>query len=147
MPKGVVVAKFEADSADDSDIDVLFVALAKWERHSVGHSLGHLHLTGDRLWFVPHARSILAQGFDIPVNAIHSVDRSDNWFWRGAINIHLFNPLKLDVPFRLNPDDVMPGFEKHSLESQTLRLFLGFARNNFLSTAAQIGLPMNVKRP
>jgi hypothetical protein len=124
----------------------LYLELAKWERHAVGHSLGYLNLSRDRLWFVPHARSILLRGFDLSLAAIGSVERSDNWLWRGAVNIRLKKPVRLDVEFRLDPDALVPGMEQRVFHSDTLRLFLGFSRKKFLKTAGEIGLPMKDAR-
>lgn len=126
--------------------EVIFTALAKWERHAVGHSLGHLNLSHDRLWFVPHKTiSILAQGFDLPVASIRSVERSDNWLWRGAINIHLREPLRLDIEFRLKPDDLVPGVEQRTFTADKLRLFLGFSREKFFREAMRVGLAVENK--
>jgi hypothetical protein len=120
--------------------DTLFAELAKWERHPVGHSLGYLNLSPDRLWFVPHARSILARGFDIPLEVVASVERSDNWLWRGAVNIRLGESLRLEVEFLVEPDELVPGMEKRVFCSDTLRLFLGFSRKKFLSMARELGM-------
>jgi hypothetical protein len=120
--------------------EAMFTELAKWERHSLGHSPGYLNLSSDRLWFVPHAISILSKGFDIPLSSVAKVERSDNWLWRGAVNIYLHSELRLDMEFRVDPETLVSGMEQPVFWSDRLRLFLGFKRKQFFKSAQGIGL-------
>ena len=118
--------------------DTIYSELAKWERHSVGHSPGYLNLSRDRLRFVPHARSILSRGFDIPLGSIVRVERSDNWLWRGAVNIHMKQPLTMEIDFRVDPETLVSGLEEYVFCSDKLRLFLGSKRKQFLKSVQEL---------
>jgi len=120
--------------------NAIYSELAKWERHRLGHSLGYLNLSRDHLWFVPHKRSILEKGFDVPLSSITQVERSDNWLWRGAVNIYLSQELKIEFKFRVDTEALSPGMEKSVFSSDKLRLFLGSARKQFLRLVQEIGL-------
>ena len=85
--------------------------------------------------------SILSQGFDLSLADVMRVEESDNWLWRGAVNIVLKQPLRQDVSFRLDPDALVDGMEEHVFDSTTLRLFLGFHRKRFLRLAEECGIP------
>ena len=119
---------------------VLYSELAKWERHRLGHSLGVLNLSHERLWFDPHRNSILEKGFDIPLSLIHQIERSDNWLWRGAVNIPLSAELRIQFDFRVNVESLVAGLEEPVFSSTRLRLFLGFTRKRFLQSAREFGL-------
>jgi len=121
--------------------DPLFRELTKWGRHVCGHSPGYLTLSRDRLWWEPHSMSILSQGFDLSLADVMRVEESDNWLWRGAVNIVLKQPLHQDVSFRLDPDALVDGMEEHVFDSTTLRLFLGFHQKRFLRLAEECGIP------
>lgn len=101
--------------------DSMYSALANWERHSLGHSPGYLNLSRDRLWFVPHARSILDKGFDVPLTFVAKVERSDNWLWRGAVNIYLRQEVRIEFEFRVDPQVQVSGMEEHVFCSDRLR--------------------------
>lgn len=119
--------------------DAIYSELAKWERHRHGHSPGYLNLSRDHLWFVPHERSILDKGFDVPLSSITHVDRSDNWLWRGAVDIYLSQELKIEFEFRVDPEALSSGMEERVFSSDKLRLFLGSARKEFLRLVQEIG--------
>jgi hypothetical protein len=78
----------------------------------VGHSLGWLILSCERRWFVPHPRSILAQGFEVKSGEVASIEVSDSWLRRGAVNVRLSTRIWIEVAFRNDPDLVVPGMER-----------------------------------
>lgn len=127
---------------DGADPEPLYSELTKWERHSCGHSPGYLTLSRDRLRWEPHWMSVLSKGFDLSLPDVTRVEESDNWLWRGAVNIVLKQPLHLDAAFRLDPDAVVDGMEEHVFDSVTLRLFLGFLQKRFLRLVEECGIPV-----
>lgn len=118
----------------------LYSELVKWERHRLGHSRGWLHLSSEHLWFEPHRTSILDKGFDVPLSAISRVERSDNWLWRGAVDIHLSTELTIRFDFRVQVESLSGGMEKPVFCSKELRLFLGSTRKRFLRSARELGI-------
>jgi len=120
--------------------EAIYSELAKWERHKLGHSPGYLNLSGECLWFVPHQRSILDKGFKVPVASIARVERSDNWLWRGAVNIYLLKELHIEFSFRLDPNLQVDGIEKPIFSSDKLRFFLGSKRKQFIELLEEFNI-------
>ena len=120
--------------------DTLYSALAKWERHRRGHSPGYLNLSRERLWFVPHERSILDKGFDIALDSISSVERSDNWLWRGAADVHLSMELSIEFSFPTGWEILVETIEEPLFHSDKLRLFLGSKRKGFLQHVRELAV-------
>ena len=123
----------------------IFSELVKWERHNRGHSLGRLELFSDHLCFVPHRISILDKGFSVSLCSVARVSISDNWLWRGAVNIHLVEPL--EVRFEFEVDEKMRAQAmKYGVEEQDifcsdqLRLFLGGKRKQFVASCETVGI-------
>jgi len=125
---------------DVADPEPLYRELTKWERHACGHSPGYLTLSGDRLRWEPHWMSVLSEGFDLSLPDVMRVEESDNWLWRGAVNIVLKQPFHQDVSFRHDPDALVDGMEEHVFDSATLRLFLGFHQKRFLRLVEECGI-------
>jgi len=109
--------------------------LVKWERHHFGHSMYTVTLAFDQLVFVPHSRSLLNSKFEIPHGLIHEVVSSDNFLYRGAVNIALKTELELDLDFNIPKgfNWSFRIFEPESVfRSKRIRLFLGSNRTRFL---------------
>lgn len=91
----------------------IFKAPAKWERHLLCHSPGHLKLSNTTVEFVPGTMSILGKYLIIPIETIDSVKAGDNFLWRGVVHIFLKQPIN---------------------EHNKYVFFLGGKRKSFLST-------------
>jgi hypothetical protein len=132
----------QADDATRHPQGVLFSELVKWERHRTGHSPGYLNLSTEHLWFEPYHNSILDKGFSIPLAMITRVSSSDNFLWRGAVNVTLREELRISFCFRIDAHKLDAALikEQPSFASRKLRFFLGFGRDRFLGAARALGV-------
>lgn len=129
----------------DDSIDLAYSEPAKWERHRRGHSPGRLNLSHEELWFEPDRASILEKGFSVSLSTIASISRSDNWLFRGAVDIRLTYILRIEISFQIDPEKLVPGMEQAVFESNELRLFLGSSRKIFMESIHRMGVPTDWK--
>ena len=109
--------------------------VVKWERHYLGHSPYRVVLASNLIQFAPHSLSVLTNEFEIPYESIREIKTSDNFLFRGAINIILKTELILDLDFHLPnyyPKLLFDIFEKQRFQSNRIRLFLGNRRQGFI---------------
>jgi hypothetical protein len=125
----------------DESTEFSYSEPAKWERHSRGHTFGRLNLSRERLWFVLDQRiAIVETGFSVSLAEISKIAQSDNWLFRGAVNIQLVQILRIAISFKVDPESLVPGMEESVFQSNSLRLFLGSSRRPFLEAVREMGV-------